>query len=155
MSLTTDRNDPGLKAVRPDGQQEAYLILSPEERAKGFVRPVRTKYEHVGPPKPEFPLRDLTEKEAIEYAGLGYLKFEEYPADRAPVIGRFFTKADLDRIAKGGCGTLTTMALPLAETYARNPSFYGATYCAGCHTHFPVGPEGEFVWDRTTERVGT
>lgn len=46
MSLTTDRNDPGLKDHRPDGQQKAYLILSEEERAKGFVRPVRTSYVH-------------------------------------------------------------------------------------------------------------
>ena len=47
MSLTTDRNDPGLRKVRPDGQNEVYLILSEEERAKGFVRPVRRKYLHL------------------------------------------------------------------------------------------------------------
>ncbi len=46
----------------------------------------------------------------------------------------------------GGCGTVTTMAQALAETYARDPSFYGATYCAGCRTHLPVGAYGEFVW---------
>lgn len=34
------------------------------------------------------------------------------------------------------CGTSTRMALPLAETYARDPRFYGGTYCAGCGTHF-------------------
>jgi len=33
--------------LKPDGQQEAYVVLSDEERAKGFVRPVRTRYVHV------------------------------------------------------------------------------------------------------------
>lgn len=53
------------------------------------------------------------------------------------------------------CGTVTTMGSILAETYARDPKFYGATYCAGCGGHFPVGPDGEFTWDGTTEKVGT
>lgn len=44
------------------------------------------------------------------------------------------------------CGVVTTMGLPLCETYARNPSFYGATYCAGCKMHRPVGKHGEFTW---------
>lgn len=47
MGLTTDRSDPGLHAHRADGQQETYLILSEEERAKGFVRPLRLSYRHV------------------------------------------------------------------------------------------------------------
>lgn len=42
-----------------------------------------------------------------------------------------------------GCGAETTMGDKLAETYARNPRFYGATYCVGCRGHFPVA---EFVW---------
>jgi hypothetical protein len=33
-------------ALRPDGQQVGYVVLSDEERAKGFVRPVRTSYVH-------------------------------------------------------------------------------------------------------------
>ena len=53
------------------------------------------------------------------------------------------------------CGTVTWMADKIAETYAANPSFYGATYCAGCKDHFPVGADGEFVWDGTSEKVGT
>jgi len=28
------------------GQQKAYIVLTPEERAKGFVRPVRNSYVH-------------------------------------------------------------------------------------------------------------
>jgi hypothetical protein len=47
MATTTDPNDPGLSKIRSDGQQENYLVLSAEERAKGFVRPVRTSYIHV------------------------------------------------------------------------------------------------------------
>jgi len=47
MSITSDRNDPGLKEIGPDGQQKTYLVLSEEERAKGFVRPVRTSYIHL------------------------------------------------------------------------------------------------------------
>lgn len=53
------------------------------------------------------------------------------------------------------CGSVTTMGLPLAETYARNPGFYGATFCVACGMHRPVGPDGEFVWDGTNEKVGT
>lgn len=52
------------------------------------------------------------------------------------------------------CGTVTTMGAAIAETYARNPHFYGATYCVGCCMHRPVGPNGEFVWTDGT-KVGT
>lgn len=98
--LTNDPNDPALghgSNSEPVPQNEAYLVLSDEERAKGFVRPVRQKYVH-----------------AIEL---------------------------------GGCGAVTTMSLPIAETYARDPHFYGSTYCVGCRMHRPVGEHGEFVWD--------
>jgi len=44
------------------------------------------------------------------------------------------------------CGVVTRMGLALCETYARNPSFYGATYCCGCRMHRPVGAAGEFTW---------
>lgn len=102
MSTTDDRNDPALREVDPaTGQQSKYLVLSDEERAKGFVRPIRTAYVH-------------------------------------------------DR-----CGTVTTMGQSIAETYARDPSFYGGTYCAACRGHFPVGAEGEFTWDKSNEKVGT
>lgn len=82
------------------GQQKGYVVLSEEERAKGFVRPVRQKYLHKT------------------------------------------------------CGVVTTMGLSLAETYARDPKFYGATFCAGdgCRTHFPLD---QFVWEGTDEQVGS
>lgn len=53
------------------------------------------------------------------------------------------------------CGTVTTMGVALAETYARDPQFYSGTFCAGCRAHYAVGSEGEFVWDGTNEKVGT
>ena len=94
MSLTTDPKDPRLEHYtgpeKPGPQAEVYLVLSEEERAKGFVRPVRKTYTH-------------------------------------------------DK-----CGALTGMGLALAETYARDPKFYGATYCCACRAHFPVA---EFKWE--------
>ena len=101
MPTTDDRNDPGLSEIGPDGMQKSYLVLSDEDRARGFVRPVRRSYQH------------LT------------------------------------------CGAITTMGLAIAETYARQPDFYGGTYCAACRGHFPVGESGEFVWDGTDQKVGT
>lgn len=44
------------------------------------------------------------------------------------------------------CGVVTTMSLPLAQTYARNPKFYGGTYCVGCRMHLAVGEQGDFYW---------
>ncbi len=82
MGLTTDRDDPNLKTIRADGQQQSYLVLSEDERAKGFVRPVCESYKHLA------------------------------------------------------CGSVTTMGRALAETYARDPKFYGGTFCCACRDHF-------------------
>jgi len=104
MSLTSDPNDARLTHgpdTEPVDQAEAYLVLSEAERAQGFVRPVRTSYQH----------------------------------NR----GR-------------ACGTVTYMATAIAETYARDPQFYGATYCCGCRMHLPVA---EFDWDGTDQAVGS
>ena len=98
-STTSDPSDPRLTRgadAGPVPQAEAYLVLSEQERAAGFVRPVRRAYVHET------------------------------------------------------CGTVTTMGLAIAETYARDPRFYGATYCVACQRHRPVGPDGEFVWDDAT-----
>lgn len=155
---TTDRDDPRLghgSDAEPIEQHDVYLVLSDEERARGFVRPVRRSYVHVGPPGPEHPLRDLTAEEAAQHDGASYAKYEEYPPSKAPVTGRFWTQARLDDIGHG-CGSVTTMSLPIAETSAREPRFYGSTYCCTCARHLPVGVDGEFVWDDGTgQRVGT
>lgn len=104
MSHTTDPNDPGLRVDRGDGQHVAYLVLSDEERAKGFVRPYRDTYVHSAAPD-----------------------------------GR-------------RCGAVTRMSRPISETYARNPSFYGATFCVRCGTHYPVA---EFTWEADGQVVGS
>lgn len=134
------------------GQHADYLILSKEERDKGFVRPVRRSYRHVGCPGPKYTLRDLTEEEKERYSQYGYIKFEAYLGGEG--LGRFWTEKALCSADKG-CGQVTTMGIDLAETYARDPGFYGSTYCSTCARHLPVGPAGEFVWEGTTERVGT
>src|SRR6266702_4580042 len=104
MGLTSDPNDPRLTHGaddKPVPQAEVYLVLSEEERAKGFVRPLRRAYIHSG--------------------------------------GK-------------ACGAITTMGLALCETYARDPNFYGATYCVACQMHKPVG---EFTWVEDGEVVGS
>lgn len=112
MSYTTDPNDPTLghgTDEEPIPQHDTYLILSDEERAKGFIRPVRKTYVHMY----------MEDGSAVPY----------------PIVSFKGIK---------GCHTATTMGTPLAETYARDPSFYGATYCVGCQKHLPVS---EFVWE--------
>lgn len=91
--VTDDHRD-----ILPSGQQKGYVVLTAEERHKGFVRPVRRTYLH----KP--------------------------------------------------CKTTTTMGIALAETYARDPYFYAATFCCQCRDHFPLD---QFVWDGTEEVLGT
>lgn len=51
MGVTSDPNDPRLTHGSDDepqeSQAEVYLVMSDEERAKGFVRPVRSTYHHL------------------------------------------------------------------------------------------------------------
>lgn len=99
MSLTNDPQEARDSGIDPKtGMQNKYVVLSEEERAKGFVEPVRRTYVH------------------------------------------------------NKCGTATTMGLAIAETYARDPGFYGGTFCTGCGSHFPVA---EFTWDGTNMTVGS
>lgn len=119
--LTTDRKDSRLgygSDDKPVPQNEAYLVLSDEERAKGFVRPVRLAYIHVG-------------DEGHEIDPNNPAKHGRKPP---------------------GCGVETRMSQAIAETYARDPKFYGSTYCVGCKMHRPVS---EFVWSNTDEVVGS
>lgn len=140
---------------RPDGQHVDHWVLCESERAKGFVRPVRDSYVHVGPPGPDYPLRELTDEEKRDHAEEGWVKYEKYPTGaHGSARGLFWTQAQLDKIGKG-CGGKTSMPMKIAETYAANPYYYDSTFCCGCGDYFPVGRRGEFVWDGTKERVGT
>lgn len=50
------------------------------------------------------------------------------------------------------CGSETTMAAAIAETYARDPKFYNGTFCVKCRSHHPLN---QFVWSGTNEEVGS
>lgn len=142
MIITTDPQDPRLghgSDESPTNQSQAYLVLSKEERAKGFVRPYRDTYIHVGI-QLSGNLRDLTDDEKLRYAEFKYVKFEEYGEDKSPLTGRYWTQAELDL---RHCNGVTTMNREISETYARDPQFYGSTYCTRCCRHRPVH---EFVW---------
>ena len=56
-----------------------------------------------------------------------------------------------DRYVHDACGGETTMGVALSETYAREPGYYGSTFCATCRDHFPVG---QFKWSHTSIIVG-
>lgn len=141
------------KPIEPaTGQHGAYYVLCEDERKKGFVRPVRQTYVHVGS-RPKFETRPLTdvEKETARYGEDPYVAFEPYPEGyKGSATGRFWSAKQLT----SGCGSKTTMGTALAETYARKPSFYGSTFCVRCGTHFPVGENGEFEWEDGS-KVGT
>lgn len=149
--LTTDRNDPRLgrgSDKEETKQNEVYLVLSDEELRKGYVRPLRTKYVHRGQSlKGLINPRLITEEENQRHGGQFY-GYADYEPSYEPLVGRALTrKAYLDLVAgkefTGGCGVETKMNETIAATYARDPKFYGATYCVGCSKHLPVE---EFVW---------
>lgn len=53
------------------------------------------------------------------------------------------------------CNTETSMPQAIAETYAKVPGYYGATFCCHCKAYLPVGEQGEFVWIDDGTKVGT
>lgn len=122
------------------GQHKDYYVLSEDERKKGFVRPVRRTYIHKGI-RPKYPTRELTAEEHERYDKFLYVLYEEYPkSEESSCCGRYWTKQQLE----SGCNSSTSMGIALAETYARKPDFYGATFCCACGKHLPVS---EFVWE--------
>lgn len=139
-------NAPAPGPIKENGQHSSYWVLSEAERAKGFVRPVRRTYRHVGI-RPKYPLRDLTAEEQQQYAQFKYSKYEEYPPGET-MVGRFWTDDQL----KSGCNSETSMSQAIAETYARDPKFYGATFCCHCGKH--IGVE-QFVWIDDGSVVGS
>jgi hypothetical protein len=156
MSLTTDPNSPCINKPKGDGQQnECYLILSEEERAKGFIRPVRTNYIHVGKtPHYQELHKMLDEEERKEYPKYVAIMKVLSKEDGSYLGGAYVTQKELDDWKSGertgGCGTRTTMAREIAETYARNPKYYGSTWCMGCKKHIDVG---EFIWDDGSNEI--
>ena len=79
-------------------------------------------------------------------------KYRDYwvlsPAERTDG----FVRPYRDTYAHAKCGTETMMGRAIAETYAKDPKYYGYTYCCACRTHFPVA---EFCWAGTAELVGS
>jgi hypothetical protein len=63
-----------------------------------------------------------------------------------------FVRPFRDRYKHTVCGSVTTMGRALSETYARDPKFYGATFCCNCNRHLPVS---EFVWAADGQVVGS
>lgn len=168
MSLTTDPNDRKLKEGQKNktGQHEIYLVLSEEERAKGFVRPYRESYVHTGKQGYKICGKNLRILDAQDEF---YPKYYAVVCCAKPdctilhengrcISGSFLTKEQYEQAISGnynekkGCGTITTMGRALSETYATNPKFYGATFCCHCNTHLPVE---EFMWCGTNEKVGS
>ena len=155
---TTDPTDSKLGHgvdEEPIEQHEVYLILSEEERSKGFVRPYRDGYIHQGRKLSTYTLLDNPEDDIR--GGDPYIAlFDVINSEGEHIGGQYATQKELDGFLKtgylGGCGGYTKMSQPLSETYARDPKFYGATYCVHCRMHLPVG---EFIWDLDGQTVGS
>jgi hypothetical protein len=82
---------------------------------------------------------------------------DEQPVEQAPAYlvdqgaGAFVRPVRTAYVHTGGCGALTTMNIGIAETYARDPKFYGSTYCVGCRMHRVVD---EFDWEPARSENG-
>ena len=63
-----------------------------------------------------------------------------------------FVRPYRDRYKHLTCGGVTAMGRALSETYARDPKFYGATFCVNCNAHHPVD---QFVWTADGQQVGS
>ena len=111
----------------------------------GAVPPVDRSARTLTDGSPETP-----DHREIQPSGMqkGYIVLTE--AERA----RGFVRPVRRTYVHEKCGVATKMGTALAETYARDPKFYSGTFCCGCGTHFPVGADGEFVWDDGS-KVGT
>ena len=163
-STTTDgmpprpgfENAPAPAPVKDNGQHAAYWVLAEAERAKGFVRPVRRSYLHVGRRVCGKPL--LSEQSKLG----GHRDICILPPghDGECTMWQRVSQPEAARAEQehmlGGCGCRTTMAIAIAETYARDPKYYGSTFCCECGVYLPVGESCQFVWDDANrERVGT
>jgi hypothetical protein len=140
------------------GQHKDYIVLCPDERAKGFIRPVRNKYIHAGRsvcgaivnrgdlPLSMQPLGGMRDICAQPFGHEGSHEGPFFTVDQ-PEHAKI-----LEKHRKGGCDVETVVGTALSETYARDPKFYGATFCVGCNKHLPVA---EFIWSQDGETVGS
>lgn len=131
------------------GQHDGYIVLCPDERAKGFVRPYRDRYKHVG--------RSICGRiVGTEHGFRTICDDGEGHAGECGIVTRRLPSEQHHEIERthrlGGCGSVTTMGRALSETYARDPTFYGSTFCVRCNKHLPVA---EFVWTADGQQVGS
>lgn len=71
-------------------------------------------------------------------------QFENYPTtDEGD-----FVQSVRDTYVHEECGTSTTMLGDLPESIARNPTYYGKTFCTTCGKHVPVE---EVHWEEDGE----
>lgn len=156
MCTTTGRPVDVVRSEQTEatGQHKDYIVLCPDERAKGFVRPVRNSYKHVGQSVCGNIRTDIDIPRLGGQRDICALPFEH----EGDCAGTFYTIGQPEHAQitathrKGGCGGTTTMGSALSETYARDPEFYGATFCVSCNRHLPVS---EFVWTADGETVGS
>lgn len=138
-----------------EGQHRDYIVLCPDERAKGFIRPYRDKYVHAG----RAVCGAFLDPRHIRMGKEFWEICAQEPGHAGPCGSPFYgdlLPSEATQIhrthRKGGCGAETKMGNALSETYARDPKFYGATFCVKCNKHLPVD---EFVWSRDGETVGS
>lgn len=55
-----------------------------------------------------------------------------------------FVKPYRESYRHTACNQTTRMGRSIAETYARDPWFYNATFCVKCNRHLPLA---EFTWE--------
>lgn len=65
-------------------------------------------------------------------------QYENYPTTEEgepvqPVRRKYVHDDD-----ENGCGTVTRMSTSIARSVARDPEYYGKTFCADCGEHVPV-----------------
>lgn len=66
-------------------------------------------------------------------------------------LAKGYVRPYRDKYIHHKCGGETRMGEKLSATWARNPKFYGATYCVHCQAHFPVA---EFSWSADRRKLG-
>jgi hypothetical protein len=74
-------------------------------------------------------------------------QYENYPSN---TVGEYVAPVRNSYI-HNTCGVKTLMATKFAETYAKNPKYYGSTFCCGCGKHLPVS---EFKWAKDGIVIG-